>query len=183
MNYIPEQPRQSSYPEIKRDGLLDIYVWTEHPCNFLPHCPHECMIKRCKPDDITGICTRQLDCWELDWMRVWGIGVWWRGYELYVCMSMRVWGMRVWRMGLWAVCRYKGWGNEGWEYELCVEVWVIMTLLRCWLAGWPNWAEGALRQIRKSPSGMLLSEAQCVHGWDLASTYSICCAYSDGQSL
>ena len=67
MNYIPEQPGQSCYPEIKGDGLLGIYEWTEHPCNFLPHHPHECMIKRCKPEDITGIFTRQLDHRELEW--------------------------------------------------------------------------------------------------------------------
>ena len=43
--------------------------------------------------------------------------------------------------------------------------------------------------ISKSLSGMLLSKAQCVHGWDLASTYVLCllsCSFpvfwTDGQT-
>ena len=34
-----------------------------------------------------------------------------------------------------------------------------------------NWEEGALRWISEFLRSMLLCKAQCVHGWDLASTY------------
>ncbi|KAF8573211.1 hypothetical protein K439DRAFT_1625230 [Ramaria rubella] len=61
VEYIPEQPALSGVPEIMNDGLLGLYEWMMHPCNFLPHRPHEVFITLPNSDDLkSSILSRPL---------------------------------------------------------------------------------------------------------------------------
>ncbi|KAF8576900.1 hypothetical protein K439DRAFT_1622525 [Ramaria rubella] len=52
VEYIPEQPVLSGVPEIMNDGLLGLYEWMMHLCNFLPHRPHEAFITLPNSDNL-----------------------------------------------------------------------------------------------------------------------------------
>ncbi|KAF8573496.1 hypothetical protein K439DRAFT_1625036 [Ramaria rubella] len=52
VEYIPEQPALSGVPEIMNDGLLGLYEWMMHPCNFLLHRPHEAFIMLPNSDNL-----------------------------------------------------------------------------------------------------------------------------------
>ncbi|KAF8588009.1 hypothetical protein K439DRAFT_1613921 [Ramaria rubella] len=52
VEYIPEQPALSGVPEIMNDGLLGLYEWMMHLCNFLLHRPHEAFITLPNSDNL-----------------------------------------------------------------------------------------------------------------------------------